>query len=174
MPTQLRQLPGMPSLDPTGVRPIRMIGDATILGGDMAPSEHVDILRTVPLFAHVPTRTLRKVAQMTTDVTHEAGHDVVKQGAGAHFLHIIVTGNATVSADDNHIADLGPGDYFGEIALLDGGKRTATVTATTDLRVLGINATSFRRLVQADVRVAESLPDIITDRLRELDERLRH
>ena len=137
----------------------------------MASTEPVDILRTIPLFAHLPTRTLKKVAQMTTDVTHDAGHVVVKQGAGAHFLHIIVSGTASVSADGNHVADLGPGDYFGEIALLEGGKRSATVTAATDLRVLGINATSFRRLVQGDARVAESLPDIITDRLRELGER---
>ena len=137
----------------------------------MAATEHVDILRTVSLFSHVPTRTLKKVAQMTTDVTHHAGHVVVKQGAGAHFLHIIVSGTASVSANGNHVADLGPGDYFGEISLLEGGRRSATVTAETDLRVLGINATSFRRLVQGDARVAESLPNIITDRLRELEER---
>lgn len=109
---------------------------------------------------------------MTTDVTHEAGHVIVRRGAGAHFLHIIVTGKASVSADGKHVADLGPGDYFGEIALLDGGRRSATVTAATDLRALGISATSFRRLVRTDARVAESLPAIIVDRLRELGEQL--
>lgn len=140
----------------------------------MAANEHVDILRSTPLFADVPTHVLKKVAQMTTDVTHEAGHVVVKQGAGAHFLHIIVAGNAAVSADGHHIGDLGPGDYFGEIALLDGGRRTATVTAKTELRILGINATSFRRIVETNSRVANDLPDIITKRLRELEGRLSH
>lgn len=135
-------------------------------------SEYVEFLRTVPLFAHLPTRSLKRVVQMATDVNHEKGHVVVKQGAGGHFLHIIISGEASVTVDGNHITQLGAGDYFGEIALVDGGARTATVTAITDLRILGIDASSFRRLVRSDPELATHLPVSIADRLRELNERL--
>lgn len=130
--------------------------------------EHVEFLSSVPMFAHLPERSLKRLALMAIDVTHEKGHIVVKQGKGAHFLHIIISGEASVSADGIHITQLGPRDYFGEIAVIEGGKRTATVTAATDLRILGIDSTAFRRLVQSDPQLVANLPDSIADRLREL------
>lgn len=134
--------------------------------------DHVELLRSVPLFAHLPTRSLKRVARMAAEVDHEKGHVVVKQGAGAHFLHIIISGEASVTEDGNPVKQLGAGDYFGEIALIERGVRTATVTAATNLRILGIDATSFRRLVRSDPLLAGSLPDSIADRLREFNERL--
>jgi voltage-gated potassium channel len=110
---------------------------------------------------------------MAADVTHDAGHVIVRQGVGrAHALHVIIEGKASVSADGTRIATLGPGDYFGEIAVLDRVDRTATVTAVTQLRLLALDATSFRRLVRSDPALAATLPDVISDRLRNLDEKL--
>lgn len=133
--------------------------------------EHVDFVRSVPLFADLSPRLLKRLTASATEVHHARGHVVVKQGAGVHLLHIIMSGEAAVTVDGKPVAHLGPGDYFGEIALVTGGKRTATVTATTDLRVLGIEPAAFRRLLRADTELAAALPAAITDRLRELDER---
>jgi len=136
-------------------------------------SNFVVLLRGVPLFVDVPDKSLEQVSAMAADVTHEAGHVIVRQGVGrAHALHVIIEGKASVSADGARIATLGPGDYFGEIAVLDRVDRTATVTAVTQLRLLALDATSFRRLVRSDPALAATLPDAISERLRDLDEKL--
>lgn len=135
--------------------------------------DYASLLRNVPLFAEVPASSLVSVGQMATDVTHDAGHIVVKQGVGrAHALHVIIDGKASVSADGKRIATHGPGDYFGEIAVIDRTERTATVTAVSDLHVIAIDATSFRRLVRSDPELAATLPTAIAERLQDLDEKL--
>lgn len=136
-------------------------------------SDYVALLCNVPVFADVPAASLERVSAMASDVTHDAGHVVVRQGVGrAHALHVIVDGKASVSADGKRIATLGPGDYFGEIAVVGRTERTATVTAVTQLRVLAIDATSFRRLVRSDATLAATLPEAIAERLQDLDEKL--
>jgi CRP-like cAMP-binding protein len=140
--------------------------------GGMAESPTVpELLRSVPVFAHLPPKALDQVSALAKDITHSEGHVVVREGAGAHAVHVIVSGEAKVSVDGAEIAVLGPGDHFGEIALLSGGTRTATVTAACDLRVLAIDAISFLRLVHSDPVLKESLPPVISARLRELDEK---
>lgn len=131
----------------------------------------LELLSGVPVFAHLPDTALEQVAAMAKDITHPKGHVVVREGAGAHALHVIVSGDAEVSVDGAEIAVLGPGDHFGEIALLSGGTRTATVTAASELRVLAINAVSFLRLVRSDPALTASLPPAISTRLQELDEK---
>ena len=133
--------------------------------------ELLDLLSEVPVFAHLPTAALEKIATMAKDITHPAGHVVVREGAGAHALHVIVSGEAAVSVGGAEVAILGPGDHFGEIALLAGGTRTASVTAASDLRVLAVDAVSFLRLVNSDPTLTGSLPPEIATRLRELDEK---
>jgi CRP-like cAMP-binding protein len=129
----------------------------------------VELLRTTPLFAHVPVRSLEKVAAMAKVITHRDGTVIVRQGAGAHAFHIIVSGQADVSADGVPVATLGPGEHFGEIAVIESGKRTASVTAVGELRVIAIDAVSFRRLVRSDSTLAAALPAEIADRLQDLD-----
>lgn len=132
--------------------------------------ESVELLRAVPFLADVPTSALERLLGFARTVTHPPGGVVVRQGAGAHALHVIVSGEADVAADGVHIASLGRGDYFGEIAVLDASKRTASVTAVTELRVLAIDAVSFRRLVRSDAGLAAALPVAISRRLDELDQ----
>jgi CRP-like cAMP-binding protein len=134
-----------------------------------ATPQLVEFLRTTPLFAHVPVRSLEKVAAMAKLITHRDGSVIVRQGAGAHAFHIIVSGEAAVAADGIPVATLGPGQYFGEIAVIDSGKRTASVTAVGELRVIAIDALSFRRLVRSDPTLAAALPAEIADRLQDLD-----
>lgn len=136
-------------------------------------AEYQALLRGVPLFSGVPDSSLEKVTALATDVTHDAGHVIVHQGKSrAHALHVIISGKASVSAGGKRIATLGPGDYFGEIAIVGRTERTATVTATTELRVIAIDATSFRRLVRNDPSLAATLPDVIAERLEDLDDKL--
>lgn len=131
--------------------------------------ESVELLRSVPLFSDVPSRALKRVLGFAKTVTHAPGDVVVRQGSGAHALHVILSGEAEVSADGTRIASLGRGDYFGEIAIVDNSRRTATVTAVTELRILAIDATSFRLLVRSDPGLASTLPVSISRRLDELN-----
>lgn len=140
-------------------------------GGMTAKSELADLLSGVPVFAHLSPSALKQVATLAKDVTHPAGHIVVREGAGAHAMHVIVSGDAEVTVDGARVATLGSGDFFGEIALLGGGTRTATVTASSELRILAIDSVSFQRLVRSDPTLAESLPPEISARLRDLDEK---
>lgn len=136
-------------------------------------TEHgsVELLRSVPLFTEVPTSALERVLGFSRTVTHAPGDVVVRQGSGAHALHVILSGEAEVSADGVRIATLGRGDYFGEIAVMDSSKRTASVTAVTELRILAIDAISFRRLVRSDPGLASALPADVSKRLAELDQK---
>lgn len=130
----------------------------------------VELLRATPLFAGVPTHALERVLGFAKIVTHSPGDVVVRQGSGAHALHVILSGEAEVSADGTRIALLGQGDHFGEIAVIYRSKRTASVTAVTPLRILAIDAISFRRLVQSDGEFASALPVAISKRLEELNQ----
>ncbi len=129
----------------------------------------VELLQGTPLFAHVPVRSLERMAAMAKLITHREGDVIVRQGAGAHAFHLIVAGEADVSADGVHVATLRPGEYFGEIAVIESGRRTASVTAASELRVIAIDATSFRHLVRSDPTLAAALPAEIAERLQDLD-----
>ena len=95
---------------------------------------HVDeLLSTVPLFSRCTKRDLAVLSRLTTTLTFPAGEEVTRQGRVGREFIVIISGKATVAIDGQTVATLGPGDFFGEIALLDGGPRTATVTADTDL-----------------------------------------
>ena len=134
--------------------------------------DYATLLRGVPLFSAVSESSLQRVVELATDVTHDAGHVVVKQGAGAHALHVIIEGEAAVEADGRSIATLGPGDYFGEIAVIDRSRRTASVIAVTSLRAIALDATSFRRLVRSDPDLAIAVMGQMAQRLSELEEQL--
>lgn len=148
------------------VRAPRLLDVPDLVNAD----EPIELLRSVPFLAAVPTSALEHLLGFALTVTHSPGDVVVRQGAGAHALHVIVSGEAEVSVDGVRIASLGQGDHFGEIAVIDNSKRTASVTAVTELRVLAIDATSFRRLLRSDAGLAAALPVAISQRLDELDQ----
>src|ERR1700730_15163726 len=90
-------------------------------------------LTEVPLFSACSRRELRTVSGLTTELSLPAGKVVTSEGQAGREFVVILQGKATVSIGGTEIATLGRGDFFGEIALLDGGPRTATVIAETDL-----------------------------------------
>jgi CRP/FNR family cyclic AMP-dependent transcriptional regulator len=127
----------------------------------------VAALEQVPLLAELSKRDRRRLAQTMTERPYPRGKQVVVEGRGGIGFFIIVEGQAVVSIGDRVLRALGPGDYFGEMAMLDGDARTATVTADTDLRCLGVTAWNFKRFVTDNPSVAWALLQTLAGRLRE-------
>lgn len=138
----------------------------------VAPSDQLEFLRSTTLFAGVPRASLERVAEIAKEKRHDAGKVIVRQDGQAHAFHLIVEGQVDVAADGVHIATLGPGEYFGEIAVAQGVRRTATVSAHTPVRVLAIDTVSFRRLAASDHALAENLPVSIEERLLDRHDKL--
>lgn len=104
-----------------------------------------DVLAKVPLFAGLDRRSLEQLARQLKDRTFPAGAHAVEEGAGGVGFFIVLDGSATVSIGGREVRRLGPGDWFGEIALLSTGSvRTATVIAETDLKCVGLTEWEFR------------------------------
>lgn len=130
----------------------------------------LSLLTGVPLFAGLPQRTLLTIVDLAREVRHAAGHAIVREGAVAHALHVMVSGTATISVSGRVVGRLAPGDFFGEMAVIDRGLRSATVTADEPVITLAIEGSSFRRLVEADGRLALRLLLALTARVRGLDQ----
>ncbi|HEV8563372.1 MAG TPA: cyclic nucleotide-binding domain-containing protein, partial [Actinomycetota bacterium] len=96
------------------------------------------LLNRVPIFSDCSAKDLAAVARGLKEVNHKASRVIAREGDPGIGLFIIAEGAATVSIGGKTKAKLGPGDFFGEIALLDGGPRTATVTADTDVKLYGL------------------------------------
>jgi CRP-like cAMP-binding protein len=135
-------------------------------------SDRVDALQRIPLFSDLDQRQLKRIARDVKERTFDEGTAVVEQGemSGIGFF-LIVEGEASVVVDGVPVARLGPGDHFGELALITEGTRSATVTALSPLRCLELTAWDFRE-------VAKEHPDITWKLLQHvaavlLDERTR-
>ncbi len=119
----------------------------------------------VPLLAGLSTAARMALAGAFEVEDHAAGHVLVGEGQAGYAFYVIEDGVAQVSVDGEHVRDLGPGDYFGEIAIMDQGRRTATVTAGSGLRVWVLFGTRFRGLQLDQPDVAASLEAAMRDRL---------
>ena len=106
------------------------------------------MLRHVPLFADLSEKELKQIARLFKMRPFEQGENVVKEGSGGAAFFIIESGEATVLIHGKKISTLGPGAYFGEIALIDEGTRMATITAATELVCWGLTYWDFRPVVQ--------------------------
>ena len=135
----------------------------------------VDDLARVRLFACLSQRQLRKLAKTVKVREFRPGVVVVSEGtmSGVGFF-IIAEGAASISVDGTEVATIGPGDHFGELALISEGERTATVTATTRLRCLVIAFWDFRRFAKENPDVSWALLQHLAGLLTgELDRRAR-
>jgi CRP/FNR family transcriptional regulator, cyclic AMP receptor protein len=131
----------------------------------------VAALEQVPLLAELTKRDRQRLAQTMADRTYPPGKQVVVEGRGGIGFFIIVDGKAAVSIGDRVVRVLGPGDYFGEMALLQGDQRSATVTADTELHCLGVTAWNFKQFVTENPSVAWALLQTLAERLREASAR---
>ena len=126
----------------------------------------VEVLENVPLFSELDRRALERLADRFQERSFREGAIVVEEGATGTSFFVIAEGNANVRVGGETLATLGPGDYFGEIALVDEGVRSASVTAATDLRSFFLTPWEFRPFVEEHPDVAWKLLQNLARRLR--------
>jgi CRP-like cAMP-binding protein len=139
------------------------------MSGDVRDPE--PLLAAVDLFHGLSHRQVRKLLDRGRIVTHESGKQVASEGAGALALHLILDGSATVAVAGAEVRRLGSGDYFGEISMIDGKPRSATVTAAEAMTTLVIPHTEFERLLDDEPDFARVLLVTLCARLREAEAR---
>jgi CRP-like cAMP-binding protein len=125
------------------------------------------------MFRALSRRDLALVARLAEDYHVAAGHMLVREGRRESQFYLIVDGKARVTRGRRRVATLGPGDYFGELALLDPGPRNATVTAETDMEVLELGAREFGGLLEEVPGIARKLLAGLARRLHAADASVR-
>jgi CRP/FNR family cyclic AMP-dependent transcriptional regulator len=125
----------------------------------------VELLKSVPLFAGCSKNELKELALVADEIDLREGRVLTKEGAPGREFFVLVQGTARVSRNGRKLTDLGPGDWFGEIALINDSPRTATVTATSPVDVLVITDRSFSRVVKTMPSIALKVLACLGDRL---------
>ena len=133
--------------------------------------DKVEFLSKIPLFASCSAKNVRSIADQTRTREFAAGDEIIAEGSQTTMgFYIVLDGQAKVSRGDHHLDDYGPGDYFGEIALLlDGSPRTATVTAVTDMTVLALARWDFRALLKTNPEIGVEVMGVLAQRLAATD-----
>jgi CRP-like cAMP-binding protein len=137
----------------------------------MGRDTYLQHLSAVPLFSALAKKDLQKIAKASDEVDLEEGRVVVAEDTTGHEAFVILEGTARVERNGTKVAELGPGDHFGELALLDGGPRTATVIAATPLKVLVLGQREFSGVLDSVPGLAHKLLATLATRIRELDEK---
>jgi CRP/FNR family cyclic AMP-dependent transcriptional regulator len=125
-----------------------------------------DMLKNVPLFSGLDKRELQQVASSMRERRFKAGDTITEEGAGGAGFFVVQEGEADVTVEGEPRATVGPGDYFGEIALLNDSPRTATMTARTDMVCYGMTPWDFKPLVESNSAIAWKLLTAMADKLR--------
>jgi CRP/FNR family transcriptional regulator, cyclic AMP receptor protein len=116
---------------------------------------HPNVIPQIPLLAPIPRRRQKDVARLADEVAIPDGYQLTAQGSSAREFFIVVSGTADVLRDDKLVGVVGPGDFFGEVGLLDRRwTRTATVIATSPMRLLVLARNEFRELIEGFPSVA--------------------
>ena len=123
-------------------------------------------LKRIPLFAEVPDKALGSIAPFAQLEEWPEGKELVKEGAFSNHFYGIEEGSAKVERGGEHVADLGPGDVFGEQGLLEHSERTATVTSTSQIKLIKIEHWELSRMKKA-------MPEAYEELLRKVEERQR-
>jgi CRP-like cAMP-binding protein len=126
----------------------------------------VEMLKKVPLFADLDARELEQISGSMRERRFAAGNTVTQEGAGGAGFFVVESGEAAVSVDGEPRGTIGPGDYFGEIALLTGSDRTATIVASSDMLCYGMTPWDFRPLVESNSGIAWKLLTAMAEKLR--------
>jgi CRP-like cAMP-binding protein len=135
----------------------------------MARQTHLDTLAAVSLFSACSKKELQAVAKRTDEVTIPAGRTLCEQGTVGREAYVIMSGKAEVRRNKKKVAEIGPGTCVGELALLDHKPRTASIIATTDLKVLVIGVREFAAIVDEVPPIMHKLMKSMAAKIRELD-----
>ncbi len=131
--------------------------------------EQATALRKVPLFAGLSDADLLAVSESATEERYPAGQDIVSQGDTTGSFFLILEGRCKVSIDGKPRRTMGPGQYFGEMSLLDEEPRSATVRAETDVRGIALPPAEFLGLLEANWPIARKVMASMSRRLRQLN-----
>jgi CRP/FNR family transcriptional regulator, cyclic AMP receptor protein len=129
----------------------------------MDPTES---LRKVPMFSGLDKKELDMIGTLVHEQSYAAGTTIVKTGAGGHGLYIIKEGQVSVIQDGRTVATMGPGQFFGEISVLDGGPRTADVRADSDTVCLTLISWEVKPLLMEDASITYKMLLEMVKRLR--------
>ncbi len=132
----------------------------------MATNKLLDRLAKVPIFSGCSKKELQAIARAVKEIDHPAGTVIAAEGQPGAGLFILDEGEAVVTIGGRKVNHLRAGDFFGEMALLDGGPRTATVTAKTDVRLLGITEWVYRGMLLEHPSIALRTLEAMAARLR--------
>ena len=140
----------------------------------MARDEKIDLLRTVPLFAGLGNRELERISALADIIDLPADRTIMSQGERGSEMFVLVAGTAHIDRDGSSLGERGAGEVLGEIALLDGGPRTATVTLTEPSRLLVLARREFQALLDEFPEVRLQILETVAHRLRSLDHSAVH
>ena len=128
-------------------------------------NQKIDLIRKVPLFARCSRAELKEIALLADEIDLHEGKEMTREGAPGREFFVLLDGTADVKKNRRRVNTLGPGDFFGEIALVSREPRTATVIATSPVRALVITDRSFRRLLDDAPQVQTKVMEAMAERL---------
>ena len=128
-------------------------------------NEKVELIKKVPLFAGGSKSELEQIAQIADEIDLREGKEMTQQGSRGREFFVLLEGEADVTKDGRSINKLGPGDFFGEIALVSDTPRTATVTATSPVRALVITDRAFKQLLDHSPEIAVGVLTALAERV---------
>jgi CRP-like cAMP-binding protein len=121
-------------------------------------------LKSIPLFEEVGDEELAQISPFATEVTVEEGRELVREGDFSYEFMAIEDGQAEVTRGGEHVADLGPGDFFGEVGLLERTLRNATVTAKTPMKLITLTGWDLRRVERTAPQAVERIRVVLEER----------
>lgn len=133
--------------------------------------QYLEHLKQVPMFSVCSKPELQMIARTGTDLVFVPGRTIVTEGTPGYELYVIVDGKASVTRDGREVATLGPGDFFGELAVLHRAPRNATVTAVTRVEAVVVSTQELRSLLEGAPNLTYKLLAGMARRLQELDTR---
>jgi CRP/FNR family cyclic AMP-dependent transcriptional regulator len=130
-----------------------------------------DALRAVPMFSELPDKELRSLAESMQERSYSEGQEVLVEGEGGIGFFVILDGDARVSVGADEVRTLGPGDSFGEMAIIDGQARSASITAGEGLRCAGMTQWHFKPFVRDHPDFAWAIMQALVRRVRDAESR---
>jgi CRP-like cAMP-binding protein len=138
------------------------------------PKRHIDLLKEVPLFSGCSQGDLRSIAQLGTPVSVGKGEVLTAKGMVGREFFLVLSGIASCRLGKREVAEFTTGGYFGELALLHGGIRTADVVAETDMELLVLDAREFRSMLMTTPRISLKMLARLAERLADADSHYSH
>jgi CRP/FNR family transcriptional regulator, cyclic AMP receptor protein len=133
------------------------------------PNPKYDLIRNVPLFAELNRREVATLAKLLEEVDVPAGSVIIRQGRRGSEFFIILDGRVRIERDGNVLSELGPGDFLGEIALVDGRPRTASAITEEPSRLFVLTSQSFNSMLRLHPAVESKVLRALAQRVRKLD-----